>query len=55
MNAHLTSSTFFTDLVDTLFENMPGTSRVPVSLRNLSSVKEAAVRRNPTVIFNIEL
>ena len=34
---------------------MPGTSRVPVSLRNLSSVKKAAARRNPTIFFNLEL
>ncbi|KAF8544900.1 pyridoxal phosphate-dependent transferase [Trichophaea hybrida] len=34
---------------------MPGTSRVPVSLRNLSSYKNAAVRRNPVLAFNFDL
>jgi hypothetical protein len=36
---------------------MPGTSRVPVSLRNLnlSTYKSAAARRNPTLVFNFEL
>ncbi|KAA8910493.1 pyridoxal phosphate-dependent transferase [Sphaerosporella brunnea] len=34
---------------------MPGSSRVPVSLRNLSSYKDAAVRRNPTLVLNFEI
>lgn len=31
------------------------TSRVPVSLQNLSSYKNAAARRNPILTFNIDL
>lgn len=34
---------------------MPGSSRVPVSLSNLSSYTKAAARRNPNAVFNFDL